>query len=94
MLTQEWTLLVQQVDRLILELKRMRHEARHWRTRALELESLHGSANHDARLESQTKDRELEKLKKERTKTLATLERMLTDLETVQSQVLKTEEEV
>jgi hypothetical protein len=89
---QEWTLLVQQVDRLILELKRTQAEARRWRTRALELENHQGHADREILLETQAKERELEKLKKERVKTMATLEKILADLDKVQSQVMEMEE--
>ncbi len=92
MSTQEWTQLVQQVDRLINELKQSKAEVSHWRSRATELENLHVHANRDNRLEDQAKDRELERLRKERAKTVTMIEKILTDLDKIEAQVMEMEE--
>ncbi|NTV52839.1 MAG: hypothetical protein HGA76_07505 [Candidatus Firestonebacteria bacterium] len=92
MSTQEWTQLVQQVDRLIQELAVSRAEARRWRTRATELESLHLRDERGPRLEEQARERELERLRKEKAKTISVIEKLVGDLEQIQARVLETEE--
>jgi paraquat-inducible protein B len=92
MSTQEWTQLVQQVDRLIAELKQTKSEAQRWRMRATELESVQRRDDHTVRLEEQAKDRELERLRKERVKTVGVIERILLDLDKVEAQVLEMED--
>jgi DNA repair ATPase RecN len=92
MLTPEWTQLVQQVDRLIQELGHSRAEAQRWRRRATELESLHLGDDRSTRLEEQAKERELERLRKDKTKAIAVIEKMVAELEQMQAQVLETEE--
>lgn len=92
MATEEWTRLVQQIDRLIAELKQARSDAARWRTRATELEGLQGRGDREARLEAQAKERELERLRRERKKTVAAVEQILAELEIVQQQVIEGEE--
>jgi hypothetical protein len=92
MSTQEWTRLVQQVDRLILALKQARAEATRWRARAVELEGRHLDTDRNSRLEEQAKERELERLRRERKKIIATVEKMIQDIDQVQNQVAQGEE--
>jgi len=44
------------------------------------------------RLEEQAKERELERLRKDKTKAIAVIEKMVAELEQMQAQVLETEE--
>lgn len=92
MSTEEWTRLVQQVDRLIAELREARADASRWRSRATELESLRLRNERELRLEEQTKDRELERLRRERKKTISIIEKMLANLDAVQVQIQEKEE--
>jgi hypothetical protein len=92
MTTEVWTRLVQQVDRLITELRHSRTEAARWRTRATELEGLRLRGEREVRLEEQAKDRELERLRRERKKSVAVIERMLTELEAIEDRVVQDEE--
>lgn len=85
--TQEWTQLVQQVDRLISALRQSRAEARRWRSRAAELEGTQVTDARGGRLAEQAKDRELERMRKERRRILAVVERMLAEVEQVQRHV-------
>ena len=92
MLTQEWPQLVQQVDRLIQALAQARAEARRWRTRATELESLHLRDDRSTRLEEQTQERELERLRKDKAKTIAVVTKLVNELEQIQARVLEAED--
>jgi len=87
MSTEAWTQLVQQVDRLITELKAARAEAERWRKRATELDGQRLKDERGERLEEQAKDRELGRLRRERKKTLAVVEKMLQELDVIQTQV-------
>jgi hypothetical protein len=88
MSTEEWTRLVQQVDRLIGELRACRTEVGRWQQRATELERLRVKDERGSRLEEQAKDRELERLRKERKRTLATVERLVAEIESLQQRVV------
>jgi hypothetical protein len=92
MATEEWTRLVQQVDRLIAELRASRSESGRWRSRATEMESLRLRNERDLRLEEQAKDRELERLRRERKKTISAVEQMLAQLDVLQGRVQESEE--
>ncbi len=87
MSTEEWTRLVQQVDRLIAELRACRTEVGRWQQRAAELERLRVKDERGTRLEEQAKDRELERLRKERKRTLTTVERLVQEIEALQDKV-------
>lgn len=87
MSTQEWTTLVQQVDRLIAELRASRTEVGRWQQRAAELERLRIRDERGTRLEEQAKERELERLRKERKRTLATVERLVAEIEEMQQKL-------
>ena len=88
MVAENWSQLVQQVDRLIAELRQVRSEARKWKTRAMELEGLHLKDEHGLKLESQARDRELERLRRERKKCAAALEKMLVELDQAQRRIV------
>ena len=89
MSTEEWTLLVKRVDMLITELKQTRSQANHWRTKAAELERLYLGNDRQARLESQARDRELERLKKERKKMQSTISKILEELNMVEKHIME-----
>jgi hypothetical protein len=92
MLTPEWTQLVQQVDRLIAELGSARAEARRWHSRATELESLHLRDDRSTRLEDQARERELDRLRKDKAKAITVIEKLVAELEQIQGKVLDLEE--
>ena len=92
--SREWTQLVQQVDQLIAVLRHERAEAARWRTRATELEGLRLTGNRDDKLELQAKDRELDRLRKERKKVQTVAENLLQEIEQMEQQVLQGEETV
>ncbi|MBN1595072.1 hypothetical protein JW933_04010 [candidate division FCPU426 bacterium] len=84
-----WTQLVTRVDALIRELRNARAEAKKWKARAVELERLKSSDERPARLDLQAKERELERYRKERKKMLATITRLVDDLEQAQKRILE-----
>jgi hypothetical protein len=92
MATEEWTRLGQQVDRLITELRTARAEATRWQTRATELESLRLRHERDGRMEEQAKDRELERLRRERKKAIAVVEQIVSQLDVLQVRAQESEE--
>jgi len=85
----EWTQLVQRVDTLINELRAAKAEAKKWRARAVELERLKGKDDRTILLESQYKERELERYRKERKKIITMVAKLITELEQAQLQVLE-----
>lgn len=89
MSTEEWTLLVKRVDMLIKALKQSRLEVNHWRTKAAELERLHRGDDTPSRLELQAKDRELERLKKDRKKIKTVVVKVLEELQLAEKRILE-----
>jgi|GEM_PF-5431104 len=89
--TEEWTQLVQRVDLLINELRAARAEAKRWRTRAAELERLHLKDEHSLRMEDQSKERELERLRRERKKVIQTVEKVLAEIQKAEAAVMENE---
>lgn len=88
--TNQWTLLVKKVDRLILELREARQEAKKWRTRAVELERVKVKDERSDTLSTQAQERELERLRKERKKTIVMITKLIQELEHAQIQVMET----
>jgi chromosome segregation ATPase len=89
MSTEEWTQLVQRVDHLITELRAARAEANRWRTRVSELERLHLQDERTLTADDQTKDRELDRLRRERKKIITIIEKIVMDIEKAQSGVVE-----
>lgn len=90
MAADHWTQLVKKVDRLILELRKARQEAMKWRTRAVEMERLKVKDERLDTLSTQAQERELERLRKERKKTIAMIAKQIQELENAQIQVMET----
>lgn len=86
MSTEAWTQLVQRVDQLISELRTARAESKRWQARAAELERLSGRDDHTGALEAQAKTRELERYQRERKKIVASITRIMAELEKAQTQ--------
>jgi hypothetical protein len=85
----EWTKLVQQVDTLINQLRAAKEETTKWRTRAIELERLKGSDDRSTVLTDQSKERELERFRKERKKMITMVAKLISELDQAQIRVLE-----
>lgn len=90
MATDHWTQLVKKVDRLILELREARQEAKKWRTRAVEMERLKVKDERTDTLSTQARERELDRLRKDRKKTIVLITKQIQELENAQIQVMET----
>ncbi len=82
-----WTELIKRIDLLIKELKQSRLEANKWRSKAAELERLHLGDDRQTQLEGQSKDRELERLRKERKKFKSTVTRLIEELNQAEKRI-------
>lgn len=92
MSAEEWPRLVQQVERLIAELKQSRAEAARWHLRATELERLNLPEQHHMKIEEQAKERELERLRREHKKAVSGVQKVLADLDRMQQLISDKEE--
>jgi hypothetical protein len=88
-----WTQLVKRVDMLINELRVSRAETKKWRERAVELERLKGGSDRTMVLQSQAKERELERYRRERAKIITSINKMISDLEQVQIKAMEKQDE-
>jgi hypothetical protein len=93
MSTEEWTRLVQRVDHLIIELRNARDETKRWRIRASELERLPLRDERSLVMDEQAKDRELDKLRRERKKVIAAVMKITDELEKAQITVVEQKSE-
>ncbi|MEW6515860.1 MAG: hypothetical protein AB1439_02995 [candidate division FCPU426 bacterium] len=84
-----WTQLIQQVDQLISALRQTREEAKKWRTRALEAERLRVKDDRAGTLQTQSLEREIERLYKERKKAIAIIGRLIGELEHAQAGIVE-----
>jgi len=85
--TKDWAKLVTYIDKLISELRNSRAEVRRWRTRATELERLSLKEERVFRVEDQAKDRELDKLRRERKKIIPLINKIIKQLEQAQNKI-------
>ncbi len=93
MSTEDWTRLVQRVDQLITELRIARDETKRWRLRASELERLPLRDERSLVMETQARDRDLDKLRRERKKVISSIMKITDELEKAQIQVVKQKNE-
>ncbi len=93
MSTENWTQLVQLVNQLITDLRIARDESKRWRIRASELEGMPMRDDRSLVMATQSKARELDKLRRERKKVIASIMKITDELEKAQIQVMEQKSE-